>query len=154
MAEPIEIIIRQGGQDGEPLGGAAKNTPVAKKAEEQKKEQQSGWSKIFTYNRIKGATLEAINIGIQQYGNLTGQYIQQRRMQEAMNVLTKVGTGITLAATQQWALLAIYATTETISFGMRLWNQDITIKKENQQSVFMRERASSVSGSGSRGTYE
>ena len=168
MAEPIEIIIRQGGSaggvgpagsSGTGLGGAAAKRGQTTGLLDQN-EPGNGLMKQLTLgdamliDAMKSQARQIISYGISQYGNLTGDYIGQRNIKNAISVVTDITTiGI---ATGKYGLPGFIAASiaEVGKIGTQYISYTLDIRKQNIQAEFMRERAGSTLGSGSRGTYE
>ena len=170
MAEPIEIIIRQGGAGGSlnygsGSGGSlgARRSGARMEAFNQlmgNDEPGSGLLKNFTaidkeiIDYLKGNAKQAIMYGISQYGDMTGDYVGQRQIQNAISAAGDM-IGIAMAGIRYGAVgLAVALSAKTVSTSMQLRSFIIDVKKQNIQAEFMRERAGSTLGSGSRGTYE
>lgn len=178
MAEPIEIIIRQGGQNGAgfgggnngnaPSGGArstGRNAPWNLSGADEKtdvllKNLTIGEMMIIDYAKKNAKQL--INFGIAQYGNLTGDYIGQRNIRNVMSVASSL-TNIAMGAVMGFKMGGPYGAVvgagialagEVANVGMQYQTYQTDIKKQNLRADIMRERAGSTLGSGSRGTYE
>ena len=170
MAEPIEIIIRQGGQNGAGLTGSfgggvgvgSQNVSSRMGAFNQLMGNTSPGDGLFKnfdvvskeiVDYLKGNVKQAISYSISQYGDMTGNYIGQRQIQNVMSVTGDM-IGVVMAGVKLGAPgLAVAIAAKTVSASMQLRSFIIDVKKQNIQAEFMRERAGSTLGSGSRGTY-
>lgn len=172
MAEPIEIIIRKGtGGDGSGFGIAGSNESKAmrglgfgKEAEDfLKKNEQSGNKMLAAATAAALATLKkSINYQISQYGNMTGNYIEQAEMQLTLSVVQDIGGVVGATATGAMAggpvgavIGAVVGTTNLIvnkSFEYRTLQTNVA--KLNTYANIMQERSGNMYNNGSRGTYQ
>jgi len=171
MAEPIEIIIRQGGQGGLGFSGGSGNQQVGPGIASGSRgsrtgllsgsmEPGEGLMKQLTLGdaaligTLKSQIKQGIYYSITQYGNTTGNYIEQRNIRNALSLastLSAVVIGSVVGGPVGMVASVVLAGTSIVAQKM---NYDTDIRKQNIQAEFMRERAGSTLGSGSRGTYE
>lgn len=159
MAEPIEIIIRQGGQGGTGFGsgtgGAVNGSSGASK--DSKSENKTILKSIisnqyvgFVKNQVKSAIMYSLN----NFGNMTGDYIGQTEIGQALSIVSDLSS-VVMGAYVGGAPGAILAI-GNIAFnkGQQMFNGYIEITKQNTQASYMRERSGNSLNNGSSGTYE
>jgi len=170
MAEPIEIIIRKGsGGEGTGFGipNAGMNTPGGRSTAFGTEggflnEKQSGDKALIAMKAFALATLKKqIGYSIAQYGNMTGNYIQQAEIQLAMeninNISSLVGAGLIGLKTGGAAGAAVGIGIATANIGINYFNQFRTlmtnITKLDTYANIMQERSGGIYANDSRGTY-
>ena len=167
MAEPIEIIIRKG-EGGEGTGFGIPSMPQASgrgtafgTEESFLKEKTIGDKYQAAAIAFGLATLKkAINYGISQYGNQTGNYISQSQTQALLDTgMTGLGigmsfvTGTLVGGPVMGALMGGLALANSaINIGFQQRTLQINIDKLNTYSNIQRERSGNVYNNGSRGT--
>ena len=138
MAEPIEIVIRKT-QETSTQGSAVKG------GEKEPKKDES-----TTQKAIKTALVNAgkniASYGVSQYGNITGNTIAQRQIDDAINVAGYVGQ------------IAVGGWVGAISVGVQLTtqalNNTIATRKANQQAELLYQRSGNITIDGGRDTYD
>ena len=158
MAQPIEIIIRQGGQGGLPesvsVPATIDNTSSSKTIKS-KKESKSGNALGYAFYDIAKTQLTTIiNHSISNYGNMTGDYIGQQNINTYLGIGMDF-VGIALAGVAGGAIGMLAATVGfSVKKGLSVYDEYIAINKQNTQASFMRERSGNSLNNGSAGTYE
>lgn len=170
MAEPIEIIIRKGtGGEGTGFG-----IPGAQLSEQATGRSTSNNFKDPINYSLTGkqmaktafglgliAVKRSINYGISQYGNMTGNYIQQAEIElglEHLNNISVVGLSIYAGAKLGGPVGAVIGgVTAGFNIGLNYQAQYITLQtniaKLNTYSNIMQERSGNTYNNDSRGTY-
>lgn len=174
MAEPIEIIIRKGeggtgtgfGIPGAELSSAALNrgSMFGKEGETFLKNNSQDDADRFNKSVIAfiiANTKRAINYGISQYGDMTGNYIQQAEFQlanEMLNNMLAIG-GAFIGGTVKTGnpiigAIAAGFTAGSIGVGYGFQYQSLqrNIQKLDTYSNIMQERSGNTYNNGSRGT--
>lgn len=168
MAEPIKIIITQGGVGGEGLGGdllsKGRDTAFGTEADKLQigftKKEQAAFAGL-----VLAASRKYIMNTINNTANMTGNYMETTRIREAIEIGTKVvgysvaGIGIAGlvsagAMSGPFAVVAVGAVVlnEGMNFAQKIKNFDIQVSKQNWQAERARMRAGTSLGDGSRGT--
>jgi len=169
----IEIVIKQGGSGGNGTGESSSKTLSGqiKKIKNKLFDATEQAAMSYAINTAMSLTKSNINYAINNYGNLTGNYIAQREINKALDVLGKaqgiINAGVSGALTGAGfgggvygavAGAAIGVTTATIQTANQIAQSYISfatgISKSNYQNQFTREMMGQSLGSGSRGTYE
>lgn len=135
MPEPIEIVIRKTTEQSTQPSGEEKN----KKGKENTKQKA-----------INSALLQAgkqlASYGVSQYGNLTGNTIRQRQIDNALQVGSYIGQ------------IAVGGWVGAIAVGVQLTtagiNNAITTRRANQQAELLYQRSGNITIDGGRGTYD
>lgn len=171
MAEPIEIIIRKGsGGEGTGFGipsaspsgfsPEGRDTNFGKEMSNFLKNGQSGDKMMAMTTALALSSLKkSINYGISQYGNITGNYIQQAQAQYTFGIVSSIAQmGVTTAMAGALnpalgvASAIVQVAGKTIDWGMQV-NQLITsVTKLNTYANLMQERSGNSYNNGSRGT--
>ena len=163
MAEPIKIIITQGGVGGEALGGnitaRGRDTEFGKEGDKlqvgfTKKEQMAIAGLVLATSR------KYIMNTITNTANMTGNYMETARIREAIDLGTKVAgvgiAGLVGAGVMSGPLAAVAVGAIVINEGMNFAQQiksfNIQVSKQNWQAERARLRAGTSLGDGSRGT--
>ena len=169
MAEPIKIIVTQGGTGGEALGSTSpsgKDTDFGTEG----KDLKVGFTKkemlAVTGLVVASARKNIIN-SINNNLAMTGNYMETTRINDAIQVGTKVagyglaGLGIAKAVSAglmsgPMAAVAVGAivASEAISIGQRIKQFEIQVSKVNYQAERARIRAGTSLANGSRGTND
>lgn len=145
MAQPIEIIIRQGGH-----GSGDKKD----KKKKDKKKKEFDTATHYLLNALQSNVKSIINYSISNYGNMTGNYIGQAQINASLEIASTLGT-IGLATAKYGAFGFIGATlTVGVNKGLQVFSHYIDVQKANTQASFMRERSGNSLNNGSAGTYE
>lgn len=135
MPEPIEIVIRKTQETSTQPNNEAKS----KKGKENTKQKAINAALVNAGKQIA-------SYGISQYGNLTGNTIRQRQIDNALQVGSYIGQIIAGG----WV--------GAISVGVQLTTQGInnaiTTTKANQQAELLYQRSGNVTIDGGRGTYD
>lgn len=138
MAEPIEIVIRKT-QETSTQGTATKGGEKTPKKDEN-----------TTQKAIKTALVSAgknmASYGASQYGNITGNTIAQRQIDNALNIAGYVGQ----IAAGGWVgaiAVGVQLTTQAL-------NTSIATRKANQQAELLYQRSGNITIDGGRGTYD
>lgn len=169
-AEPIEIIIRKG-TGGTGTGFGIKGAEQSSSALQN--EENNGLQDLYKqYKRIRnfslvnfaiGAAKRELNYQISQYGNRTGNYIQQSDMQMLMqgfnDISSIIGTGFGAGMiTSNAAIGIIAAAIQTANITIGYVNQYRTlqtnISKINTYANIMLDRSGNSLSNESRGTYQ
>lgn len=165
MAEPIEIIIKQGGTGGDGFGsgtgGAVGNKPSSAALSRGKglfQEEDNLVANAVVDAQIVSALIgqvkSSISFGISSYGNMTGDYVGQQRMNETLSIigdLTTIGL-----ATWKFGSAGLIASgiVVTVNKGMQIINWKTDVAKQNTEASFARERSGNSLNNRSAGTYE
>jgi len=170
MDEPIRIIITQGGTGGAGLGlgdtelGLPKGRKTAFGTEGQDLMSKVGFSSREQKALVGLALTSAkrgISIGISHYADMTGNYIQQSQINDAIEVATQ-SAGLAIGAATAISLLSPVLASVAIggmvlnvgfNFGQQIAQFNINVSKQNYQAQRMRERSNTSIANGSRGTY-
>ena len=135
MPEPIEIVIRKTQEQSTEQVGEEKN----KKGKENTKQKA-----------INSALIQAgkqmASYGLSQYGNLTGNTIQQRQIDNALQVSSYVAQ----IAVGGW-VGAIAVATQITTNGI---SNLISTRRANQQAELLYQRSGNITIDGGRGTYD
>lgn len=117
---------------------ASAGTTPQKQVEAAKTSNTSNITKLVAVKIGK----DALQWGVSNYGNLTGDYLGQTRIQEAIGI----GAGILTAA--KGGVLGVIAVGATI--GIKAANRAITLAKERQETELLRARVGRTISSGGR----
>lgn len=138
MAEPIEIVIRKT-QETSTQGVIAQGDDKTPRKDES-----------TTQKAIKTALVSAgkniASYGLSQYGNITGNTIAQRNIENALTIAGYVGqivAGGWIGAIAVGAQLTTQALTTSIATA-----------KANQQAELLYQRSGNITIDGGRGTYD
>ena len=171
MAEPIRIIVTQGGIGGSPLTGDNAKTPDRKfgvdampdtsKLGFTKKEQMAIAGLVIAGSRK--TIMNSINNNLA----MTGNYIESTRIKDAIDVGTKIagyglaGIGIAKAVSSglmSGPMAAVAVTALVVNEGMNIMQNikqfEINVNKINYQAERARLRAGTSLANGSRGTND
>ena len=134
MPEPIEIVIRKTqeqstqGQTTQPTKGKESTTQRA------------------VNTALINAGKQLASYGISQYGNLTGNTIRQRQIDNALQIGSYIGQ------------IAVGGWVGAIAVGVQLTtagiNNAITTRRANQQAELLYQRSGNITIDGGRGTYD
>lgn len=170
MAEPIKIIITQGGTNGEGLGGDI--TPKGRDTAfgTEGKDLQVGFSKkeqLAVAGLVLAGTRRTIMNSISNTLAMTGNYMETARINDAIQIASKgiglglAGLGIAKAVSagimsgpMAGVAVAAIVINEGISIVQRIRQFDIQVSKQNYQAERARIRAGTSLANGSRGTNE
>lgn len=138
MAEPIEIVIRKT-QDTSTQGNVSSGGDQTPKKDES-----------TTQKAIKTALVSAgrniASYGLSQYGNITGNTIAQRNIENALNIAGYIGQ------------IAVGGWVGAIAVGVQLttqaFNNSIATTRANQQAELLYQRSGNITIDGGRGTYD
>lgn len=136
MAEPIEIIIRK---TQETAQQEQVTTPSSKKGKESTKDKAINTALINAGKRIA-------SYGISQYGNLTGNTIRQRQIDDALNIAGYVGE----IAVGGWVGAISVAT----QVGLGAVGNAIATNRANREAQLLYERSGNATINGGRGTND
>lgn len=124
----------------------AADAPSPEKAKETGKKAEKSAALMIAQQISK----EALGFAIQNYGDLTGDYVTQKVLQLGLNVTSDV-TSIVVAGLATGGPGAIVAGVGTaIKYGMQGINYVINIEKERTKANILRERLGNVSVGGDR----
>lgn len=136
MAQPIEIVIRKTDETAQQTLGQV----------EGKKKGKTSVKDGAVNTALINAGKQILSYGISQYGNVTGNTIKQRQMNDAINVAGYIATislggtvGVIAVATE----LAINAVSNTIE-----------TNKANREAELLYQRSGNATINGGRGTNE
>lgn len=140
MAQPIEIIVSTPNENG--------STSQEQIFNNENNQQAKGES--VTRRAINTALVSAgkriVSYSISQYGNLTGNTIAQRQIDDAM----QIGSYITQIAVGGW-VGAIAVGLQVATNGI---NMAISNARTNQQAQLLYERSGNITIDGGRGTND
>lgn len=164
MAEPIRIIITQGGVGGE---GFTDNSPKGRNTafgtEGQEDIGKLGFTKkeqLALAGVVLAASRKSIMNSINNTANLTGNYMDATRIKDQIGIATHIG-GLALASYAAVSMLspvgagiaiAGLAINEIINLKQQETDYRIMVEKQNYQAERARIRAGTSLGDGSRGT--
>lgn len=136
MAEPIEIVIRKT-QETSTQGQGTQQTST--KGKENTTQRAINTALVNAGKRLA-------SYGISQYGNLTGNTIRQRQIDNALQIGSYVGQ------------IAVGGWVGAIAVGVQLTtsgiNNAIATRKANQQAELLYQRSGNITIDGGRGTYD
>lgn len=135
MNEPIEIVIRK-----------TQETSTQPNTEEKNKKGKENSKQKAINTALIQAGKQLASYGVSQYGNLTGNTIQQRQIDNAL----QIGSYIGQIAVGGW-VGAIAVATQLTTQGI---NNFISTRKANQQAELLYERSGNITIDGGRGTYD
>lgn len=166
MAEPIEIIIRKGsGGEGTGFGipGAKLSEQAIDNHNNSKKSEKDTLSQKAIVMMGLNFLKREILFGINQYNNMTGNYINQMNIEIAMEHIGNIHTiatsfvgGLALTGGNPigGAVSALVAATGiAVNYGNKAIGIAGNIIKLNTYSNIMQERSGGVYANDSRGTY-
>lgn len=135
MPEPIEIVIRKSQEQSTQPSVEEKN----KKGKENTKQKAINSALIQAGKQLA-------SYGVSQYGNLTGNTIRQRQIDNALQVGSYIGQ------------IAVGGWVGAIAVGVQLTtsgiNNAIATRKANQQAELLYQRSGNITIDGGRGTYD
>lgn len=138
MAEPIEIVIRKTQE-------TSTQESVAKSGDKTPKKDEN-----TTQKAIKTALVSAgkniASYGVSQYGNITGNTIAQRNIDNLLTVAGYVGQ---IAAGGWVGAIAV-----GVQLTAQISNNFIAATKANQQAELLYQRSGNITIDGGRGTYD
>ena len=138
MSQPIEIVIRKTQET------SSQKTTSSVKSEKKTKGEDIKDRVVTTALISAGKSIASY--GLRQFGNITGNTIAQRNVNNFLNVASYVGQ----IAAGGWV--------GAIAVGIQITTQanDININKEkaNQQANLLYQRSGNVTIDGGRGTYD
>ena len=129
MPEPIEIVIRKTQETSTQGQNSSQGSTKGKESTTQR----------AINTALVNAGKQLASYGISQYGNLTGNTIRQRQIDNAL----QIGSYIGQIAVGGWVGL----TTSGI-------NNVINTRKANQQAELLYQRSGNITIDGGRGTYD
>lgn len=135
MSEPIEIVIRK-----------TQETSTQPDAEEKSKKGKENTKQKAINAALIRAGKQIAAYGVSQYGDLTGNTIRQRQIDDALQIGSYVGqivTGGWVGAISVATELAIGAIGNAIN-----------TRKANQQAELLYQRSGNITIDGGRGTYD
>lgn len=168
MAEPIEIIIRKGtGGEGTGFGipgsyqaGQGRTTAFGTEGlpENKAADRIQSATIIFALNSLR----KQLNYELSQYGNKTGNYINQASIELGMEYLNNImSIGMSAFAGFKFggvpgaiSMGAISAVNIGINYSNQYRTLQTNIAKLNTYSNIMQERSGNTLNNDSRGTYE
>lgn len=140
MAEPIEIVIRKTQETSTQGAGVG---AISKPSNSKK-------SSTITDNVITSVLINAgksiASYGVAQYGNMTGNTIAQRNIDNALTIAGYIAQ----IKTSGWVGAVIVGTQIAMQFN----NNMIAIDKANQQAALLYQRSGNITIDGGRGTYD
>ena len=137
MAQPIEIVIRK----SEETSYQAQTSPTTPKTNQKESVQQKAVN-----TALINAGKRFASYGVSQYGNLTGNTIQQRKIENALNIAGYVGE----IAAGGWVGAISVASQLAISS----MNNYIETNKSNLEAEMLLQRSGNATINGGRGTYD
>lgn len=136
MPEPIEIVIRKT-QDTSTQSTTKQNKDTKGKEDVQQKAINTA---------LINAGKQLASYGLSQYGNITGNTIRQRQIDNSLQIASYVGQ--ILAGGWVGAIsVGVQLTTAGI-------NNTVSTRKANQQAELLYQRSGNVTLNGGRGTYD
>lgn len=136
MAQPIEIVIRKTDETSQQTAATTSN---------QSKKGSSTQQKVLN-TALVNAGKQWISYGISQYGNLTGNTIQQRQINTFLNIagyISEIKAG-------GWVGTISVAT----QIGISSINNAIERNRANRQAELLYQRSGNATINGGRGTNE
>lgn len=103
-------------------------------------------------NQMMNVGKQIVNYSINNVGNLTGDYIVQSQINQALDVFSDIATIGTGFATGGWIGGVVAATGVAIKKGVQFFQEEQDIRKANRQSAYLRERTGNATTNNSRGT--
>lgn len=134
MPEPIEIVIRK-----------TQETSTQTKEKKDTKGKEDTQRKAINTALIS-AGKQLASYGLSQYGNLTGNTIRQRQIDNTLQIGSYVGQ-ILVGGWVGAISVGVQLTTSAI-------NNNIATRKANQQAELLYQRSGNVTLNGGRGTYD
>ena len=136
MPEPIEIVIRKTQES---------STQGATTPQKETKGKENVQRKAINTALIQ-AGKQLASYGLSQYGNLTGNTIRQRQMDDALQIGSYIGQ-IVAGGWVGAIAVGVQLTTSAI-------NNSIVSRKANQQAELLYQRSGNITLNGGRGTYD
>lgn len=136
MPEPIEIVIRKTQET---------STQSSSKQKKDTKGKEDIQRKAINTALIS-AGKKIASYGVSQYGNLTGNTIRQRKIDDTLQVASYIGQ----IAAGGWVgaiAVGVQLTTSAI-------NNETATRKANQQAELLYQRSGNITLNGGRGTYD
>lgn len=133
MEQPIEIVIR-------------KVDETAQQKKDGKKKGKESVKDKAVNTALINAGKQIINYGISQYGNITGNTIKGRQMQDAVNIAGYIGE----IATGGWVGVITVGT----QIGLNAVSNAVETNKANRQAELLYQRSGNATINGGRGTND
>lgn len=137
MPEPIEIVIRKTQETSTQVSASATQKDTKGKEDVQRKAMNTA---------LIQAGKQLASYGFSQYGNLTGNTIRQRQMDDMVQLGSYIGQ---IVAGGKLGVLAVGVQLTTSAI-----NNSVATRKANQQAELLYQRSGNITLNGGRGTYD